>query len=56
MTDNQLRKKEWANLNLNRNEPHVKKDICSKCGRKRPVGLMAEIGYQVYVCKQCLMN
>ena len=54
MTDNQPQKKEWASPN--RSEPHVKKDICSKCGKKRPIGLMAEIGHQVYACKQCLLN
>lgn len=56
MTDNAWKKQEWRDANLPRQEPASKIDRCSKCGKRRPVSLMAEIGFQVYACRQCLMN
>jgi hypothetical protein len=34
----------------------VKFDICSKCGRRRPVSLMIEVSLLVYVCRKCMPN
>ena len=56
MTDNAWKKLEWRDAHLGKREPMPKIDRCNKCGKRRPVSLMAEIGFQVYACRQCLMN
>lgn len=56
MTDNAWKKQEWRDAHLQKQEPAPKTDRRSKCGKRRPVSLMAEIGFQVYACRQCLMN
>ena len=53
MTDNAWKKQEWRDAHLQKQEPAPKID---RCGKRRPVSLMAEIGFQVYACRQCLMN
>lgn len=53
MTDNAWKKQEWRDDHLGKRETMPKID---RCGKRRPASLMAEIGFQAYACRQCLMN
>ena len=53
LTHQQMKRMEYCYLHPLFHEKKIRTEICERCGQRRYIREMREIGFEVFVCRSC---